>query len=251
MAKLEHILHFLEESFDASAFPDYPHALNGLQVEGRSEVKHVGAAVDASEETIREAVGRGVHLLMVHHGLFWGGLGPITGPRFRKVAALIKADVSLYGLHLPLDAHPELGNNAILLRKLGLAPEGQFGSFMEAEVGWWGPASLDRGELLNRLREALEVEVRLIPGGPEEVGRVGVLTGGGASALSEAAALGLDTLITGEAPHHAFHEAMELGVNLLLGGHYATETFGVKAVADRLAQKFDLSWEFLHFPTGL
>jgi len=251
MAKLEHILHFLEESFDASAFPDYPHALNGLQVEGRREVEHVGAAVDASEATITEAVSRGVHLLMVHHGLFWGGLGPITGPRFRKVAALIKADVSLYGLHLPLDAHPELGNNAILMRKLGLAREGQFGSFMEVKVGWWGSTSMHRGDLLNRLREAFEDEVRLIPGGPEEVSRVGVLTGGGASALSEAGALGLDTLITGEAPHHAFHEAMEMGVNLLLGGHYATETFGVKAVADRLAQKFDLSWEFLHFPTGL
>jgi len=251
MAKLEQILCFLEESFEVSTFPDYPHALNGLQVEGRDEVGHVGAAVDASEEAIAEAVSRGVHLLVVHHGLFWGGLGPITGPRFRKVAALIKAGVGLYGLHLPLDAHPELGNNALLMRNLGLGPEGRFGSFKEVEVGWWASASMHRVELLDRLREAVEGEVRLIPGGPEEISRVGVLTGGGASALSEAGSLGLDTLITGEAPHHAYHEAMEMGLNLLLGGHYATETFGVKALAERLAGRFQLSWEFLHFPTGL
>jgi putative NIF3 family GTP cyclohydrolase 1 type 2 len=110
---------------------------------------------------------------------------------------------------------------------------------------------MDRGILLDRLRESLEGEVRLIPGGSEEVNRVGVLTGAGASALSEASSMGLDTLITGEAPHHAYHEAMEMGMNLFLGGHYATETFGVKALAERLADKFDLSWEFLHFPTGL
>jgi dinuclear metal center YbgI/SA1388 family protein len=251
MTKLEQILYFLEESFEASTFPDYTHALNGLQIEGRDEVGHVGAAVDASEETIAEAVRRGVHLLLVHHGLFWGGLGPITGPRFRKVAALIQGSIGLYSLHLPLDAHAKLGNNALLIRKLGLDPEGQFGSFKEVKIGWWASASVDRGVLLNRLRESVGGEARLIPGGPEEVSRVGVLTGGGASALSEAASLGLDTLITGEAPHHAYHEAMEMGINLLLGGHYATETFGVKALAETLAEKFGLTWEFLHFPTGL
>lgn len=251
MAKIEQILYFLEESFEASTFPDYTHALNGLQIEGRKEVGHVGAAVDASEETIAEAAKRGVHLLLVHHGLFWDGLGPITGPRFRKVAALIQGGIGLYSLHLPLDAHPKLGNNALLLRTLGLDPEGRFGSFEEVEVGWWASASMERGVLLDRLRESVEGEARLIPGGPEEVNRVGVLTGAGASALSEASSMGLDTLITGEAPHHAYHEAMEMGMNLLLGGHYATETFGVKALTERLADEFDLSWEFLHFPTGL
>ncbi|MCJ7628693.1 MAG: Nif3-like dinuclear metal center hexameric protein [Longimicrobiales bacterium] len=251
MTKIEHILYFLEKSFEATTFPDYPHALNGLQVEGRSEVEHVGAAVDASEETIAAAGSRGVHLLVVHHGLFWGGLGPITGPGFRKVSALIGAGVNLYGLHLPLDAHPEMGNNAILMRKLGLEPAGRFGSFKEMGVGWWASASMHREELLDRVRAAVGGEARLIPGGPEEVGRVAVLTGGGASALSEAAAVGLDTMITGEVPHHAYHEAMEMGLNLILGGHYATETFGVKAVAERLAEEFHLSWEFLHFPTGL
>ena len=251
MVKLEQVLYFLEETFGSLSFPDYPNALNGLQVEGRAEIGLVGAAVDASEETIAAAVDRGIHFLLVHHGLFWGGLGPITGGRFRKVEALIRGGVGLYSLHLPLDAHPEMGNNALLMGKLGLNPAGRFGSFMDVEVGGWGQVEVTRETLLGRLKKAVEGDARLIPGGPKKVRRVGVLTGAGASALSEAAALGLDTLVTGEAPHHAYHEAMELGVNLLLGGHYATETFGVKALAGSLSEEFQLPWEFLHFPTGL
>ena len=251
MVKIERILYFLQKLFDPSTFPDYPDALNGLQVQGPEEIGHVGAAVDASEETIDEAVKKGVHLLLVHHGLFWGGSSPITGPRFRKMAALIRGELGLYSLHLPLDAHPEMGNNVLLMKELGLSPEGRFGSFREVEVGWWASVSMDRGALLERLSKAVEGEARLIPGGPEKVGRIGVLSGGGAAALTEAASLGLDTLITGEAPHHAYHEAMEWGVNLLLGGHYATETFGVKALGKRISEEFGVSWEFLHFPTGL
>lgn len=251
MAHLESILYFLEASFAPSTFPDYPNAINGLQVQGPDEVEHIGAAVDASEETIAEAVRRKVDLLVVHHGLFWDGLGPITGARFRKAAALIRSGVGLYSLHLPLDSHPELGNNVLLARSLGLDPVERFGSFKEVEIGWWAETSMHRDELLIRMGKAVEGGARLIPGGPEEVRRVGVITGDGASAIPEAASLGLDTLITGEAPHQAYHEAMETGMNLLLGGHYATETFGVKALAERLAKEFHLSWEFLHFPTGL
>lgn len=251
MVKLEHILCFLEETFGEKLLSDYPNALNGLQVEGRTEVERLGAAVDASEQTINAAVKKDVHLLLVHHGLFWDGLGPLTGPRFRKVAALIEGRVGLYSLHLPLDAHPELGNNALLMDRLGLDPVGRFGSFEEMDIGWWGEAAVSRQTLLERLRNVVEGEARLIPGGPDEVRRVGVLTGAGASALADAASLGLDTLITGEAPHHAYHEATELGVNLLLGGHYATETFGVKALAERLSEEFLVPWEFLHVPTGL
>lgn len=251
MAKLEQILHFLEGTFEVSSFPDYQHALNGLQVQGPDEIQVIGAAVDASEATISEAVRRGVQLLLVHHGLFWGGLGPLTGPRYRKVAALIKGNVGLYGLHLPLDAHPELGNNALVLRSLGLEPEGKFGSYKDVEVGWWARAELNREELAQRLAVSVEGEARVIAGGPAVVTKVGVLTGAGASSLEEAANQGVDTLITGEAPHHSYHEAMEMGLNLILAGHYATETFGVKALAERLAGNFGVSWVFLHFPTGL
>ena len=251
MVKLESLLYFLEDAFQTSSHPDYPGAVNGLQVEGRTEVRHLGAAVDASEETIQEAIRRGVDLLLVHHGLFWGGLKPLTGSHFRKVAPLIRDEVGIYSLHLPLDSHPEFGNNALLLSALGLNREGRFGVFKEIQVGWWGTDGCLRDDLLQRLEKTVEGPCRLIPGGPERVDKVGVVTGGGASTLGEASAMGLDALITGEAPHHSYHEAMEFGVNLFLGGHYATETFGVKALASHLADHFGISWEFLHFPTGL
>jgi len=250
LAYLESLLHFLEEVLELSDFPDYSNALNGLQVGGPEEIRTVAAAVDASEETILEAVEQGAQLLVVHHGLFWDGLGPLTGPRLRKVKALIQGRLALFSAHLPLDAHPEVGNCALLTRALGLEPQGRFGSFQGVEIGWWAHAGLGRQELEERLREAVEGSVRLIPGGGETVDRVGVLTGGGASTLREAEAAGLDAVITGEAAHQHYHEALERRVNLYLGGHYATETFGVKALARRLAEEFELEWEFIHVPTG-
>ena len=209
------------------------------------------AAVDASERTILGAKERGADLLLVHHGLFWDGFGPIAGPRFRKVRTLMEATMALYALHLPLDAHAELGNCAGLCRAMGWEPDGAFGVYKGVDIGCWAKAAGPREEVMARLEEAVGAQPRLIPGGPERVERVGILTGAGAGSLQEAAARGLDSLITGEAAHHHFHEAMELGVNLFLGGHYATETFGVKALAGRLAQEFGLDWQFLDVPTGL
>jgi dinuclear metal center YbgI/SA1388 family protein len=251
VAELEQILCFLDETFQPSTYPDYSNALNGLQVEGRSTVLRLGAAVDACEQTILAAVEREIDLLLVHHGLFWGGLGPITGPRLRKLTAIIKGGMSLYSLHLPLDSHPELGNNAVLVQEMDFVPSGAFGSFQEIKLGWWAEVDLHREDLAGRLKDAVDSDVRLIPGGPERVRRVGIVSGGGAFLIGEAAASGIDTLVTGEAPHHAYHEALELGVNLILGGHYATETLGVKALAALLSEKFTLPWEFLDFPTGL
>lgn len=251
MADLESILYFMESTFQPGTFPDYPHALNGLQVAGPMEVDRIGTAVDASERTIEAAVTRNVDLLLVHHGLFWEGTGPIVGPRFRKLAALIAGEMALFSLHLPLDAHEEMGNCALMARALGLEPQGRFGSFQGVEIGWWARSPMHRDELLRRMGVALGGEVRLVPGGPEKLEKVGILTGAGASALREAASAGLDALVTGEAPHHAFHDSMEWGVNLYLGGHYATETFGVKALGERLSKEFSVEWEFLDFPTGL
>lgn len=251
MAKIESILQFIENTFGVSEFPDYAHALNGLQLQGPDEVDRLAVAVDASEVTIRGALKEGAQLLLVHHGLFWDGFGPISGPRFRKVAALIQGGMGLYSLHLPLDAHPDLGNGPLLSRGIGLEPEGTFWDYEGVDIGVWARAGLERDILRHRVEEAVGGEVRLISGGPEVVERVGIITGGGASALNEAAALGLDALVTGEAAHHNFHEAMELGVNLYLAGHYATETFGVKALGERMAQEFSLDWSFLDFPTGM
>jgi dinuclear metal center YbgI/SA1388 family protein len=241
----------LDELLSVADFPDYSNALNGLQVQGPEEVTRIAVAVDASEQTIHQALDQKAHLLVVHHGLFWDGFGPLTGPRFRKVRALIGGHLGLYSAHLPLDAHPEVGNSALLTRSLGLEPEGPFGSFQDQSIGCWAMARMPRDQLVERVSGAVDGEVRLIPGGKDPIQRVGVVTGGGASFLRAAAESGLDALVTGEAAHHHFHEAMEYGVNLLLAGHYATETLGVRALGEALSTEFRVDWEFLDIPTGM
>jgi len=253
MPQIESLLYFLDQEFQVREHPDYPNALNGLQVEGRPEVSRLGAAVDASEETLKEAARREIDFLLVHHGLFWGGLTSITGRTYRKLATLLEGNMNLYSLHLPLDSHPEFGNNVLLLKALRLEPGGRFGSFREVDVGWWGrvDGTVERTDLKAALEAAVGGEARVIPGGPEKVERVGVVTGAGASTLQAGAEAGLDSLVTGEAPHHAYHDAMELGMNLFLGGHYGTETLGVRALAAHLSEKYGVPWEFIQFPTGL
>ena len=225
--------------------------VNGLQVANSGRVRRLAAAVDASEATIGEAGRRGADLLIVHHGLFWGGNRAVTGSRYRRLKLLLDGDIAVYAAHLPLDVHPELGNNALLARELGLEVVGSFAPHEGRDVGVTADCSLDRDELLERLRRALDGEVRLVPGGPMAIRRVGILTGSGGSVVEEAAALGLDTLITGEGPHHSYIDAMEAGINVVFGGHYATEVFGVRALAAEVAKRFDLPWDFIASPTGM
>lgn len=249
--EIERIVQFFDETLSVTGFPDYPNALNGLQVEGPRSVSTVAAAVDASEATIQLAVELKADLLLVHHGLFWSGLQPLTGVLFRKLKAMVESRLALYSAHLPLDAHPELGNCAILARRAGLHIRGPFGTFKEREIGWWGTVDSSRDALSSHLEAVLGGEVRVIAGGPERLGRVGVVTGGGASFLTQAADQGLDALITGEASHHHYHDAMELGVSLFLCGHYATETWGVRGLAERAADELGIEWHFIDAPTGL
>jgi putative NIF3 family GTP cyclohydrolase 1 type 2 len=167
------------------------------------------------------------------------------------VVALVEGKMALYSLHLPLDAHPTMGNAALLGEALGVELAGGFAAFQGEEVGRWGHLGADPAALCENLSALVGGPVRHIPGGPPDIAGVGIVTGSGAGSLSECAALGLDALVTGEAAHHHYHEAMELGVHLYLAGHYATETFGVKALAERLSREFAVPWEFLHLPTGL
>lgn len=248
--KLDSLLEYLDAYLGVSAHPDYPAALNGLQVEGPPEVTCVCAAVDASEAAIEAAVSRGAQLLIVHHGLFWDGLRPVTGRRHRKLARLIRGGLGLYSVHLPLDSHPEIGNCALLARALRLEAGGRFGRYQGVEIGWWGETESSRGDLVALAERVLGGPVRALGAGPERVQRVGVVTGSGASFLEEAARLRLDTLVTGEGPHHAAIDAAELGLNVLYGGHYATETFGVRALAEHVGERFGLEQEFLDLPTG-
>lgn len=253
--ELEVVLAFVSDLLDIENHPDYPTALNGLQVAAPAgrPVRRIAAAVDASEAIITRAVEAEADLLLVHHGLFWGGLQPLTGRRFRKVERLIRAGVALLSVHLPLDAHPEVGNGALLSRAIGLEPTEPFGAFQGVSIGWaahlsspWTP-----DELEDRVSAAVGGRVQRMGHGPAEVRSVAVVTGSGASFLEEAAARGIDALVTGEAAHHNYADACELGVHLLLGGHYATETFGVRALADRIAERFQIDSLFLDDPSGL
>ena len=251
--KLESLLQYLDAYLAVGEHPDYGMALNGLQVEGGEEIGHIVAAVDASEATITEAAERGADLLLVHHGLFWDGLRPMTGRRYRKIRLLLEGDIALYSAHLPLDSHAEVGNCALLARALGLALEGRFGEYEGTPIGWWGTVAeaTDARGLAASLEGLLGGPVHMIPGGPDRIERVGVVTGGGGSFVGEAVAAGLDAFVTGEGSHHTHFDAVELGVNVFFGGHYATETFGVKALAEHLGERFGLTWDFVDQPTGL
>lgn len=251
MMRLPELCAYLHDFLRLDAIPDYGAALNGLQVENSGEVHRIAAAVDASQAAIDAAVAAGADLLLVHHGLFWDGNQSVTGRRYRRLRRLLQADVAVYAAHLPLDAHPEVGNNAVLARELGLRPGGGFGEYKGCTLGVWGETDLHRDELTERLRKRLGGPVRLIAGGPERVRRVGVVTGGAGDQAGAARAAGLDALVTGEGAHHHYFDAIEGGVNLYLGGHYATETWGVRALAAHLEQRFGLPWLFLDQPTGL
>jgi len=250
--RLEELRSYLDDFLRVEQVPDYSTALNGLQVENASgEVRRIAVAVDAVQATVDAAIREGADLLLVHHGLFWDGNRPVTGRRFRRLRALIEAGVAVYSAHLPLDVHPEVGNNAVLARELGIEPRGTFGEYKGHPLGVWGELDIRREALCARLDELLGGRVKLVPGGPEQVRTVGVITGGAASMIPEAVAAGLDAFVTGEGAHHNFFDAEEGGINLLLGGHYATETWGVRALARHLEAKFGLPHVYIDHPTGL
>ncbi len=226
-------------------------ACNGLQAENGGEVRRIAVAVDACQAVIDEAATLHADLLIVHHGLFWGGLQPLVGRARRRFASLLEHGIAVYGAHIPLDIHPEVGNNVLLARLLGMEVKGWWGEYQGAKIGVWGALDLPREELGERLRTALGPSPRLIPCGPKRAGRVGVITGAGGSMIEEAHRSGLDTFVTGEGKHHTYFDAEELGVNVFYAGHYATETIGVKALGEHLAARFDLPWSFIDHPTGL
>ncbi len=248
---LRELVAYLDAYLRVGEVPDSPGALNGLQVESAGSVTRLGAAVDASEATIRKAIELGCDLLLVHHGLFWSGNRPVTGRRYRRLKALLDADVAVYGAHLPLDVHAEVGNNAVLARELGVDVEGRFGEEYGIELGVVGRLRIRREALAARLDELLGGRIKLLAGGPEMVERVAVLTGAGGGMIADAVAAGADAYVTGEGAHHTYFDAMESGINVYYGGHYATETWGVRALARHLEARFGLPWEFIDLPTGL
>jgi dinuclear metal center YbgI/SA1388 family protein len=232
-------------------FTDWEGAVNGLQVENRGQVTRIAAAVDASLATIKLAVTAQADLLIVHHGLFWSPSHPWTGKRFELLRLLLENNLAVYSSHLPLDAHPQLGNNVQLCAALGLKRLQPFFLTKGRLIGWQSPTKISRDKLSARLTKVVGQAPILLPGGASECRRIGVVTGGAGAELKQAAAEGVDTFITGEGPHWTYALAEDLGVNVFYAGHYATETFGVKALAARLSKKFSVPWTFLDHPTGL
>ncbi len=242
---------YLDDYLAIEVVPDWKEAYNGLQVEGTSEVQRLALAVDACLYTIERAAAGQAQMLLVHHGLFWGTKAPVTGSYHRRLSALIKNDLNLYSSHTPLDAHIEVGNNAVLARLLELPISGRWGRVQGVPLGVYCDCTLSRTELSARLVGTLGAVPHLIATGPDQTRRIGIITGAASSSIDEAVAAGIDTFITGEAPHHAYFDAEESGINLVLSGHYATETVGIKALGIHLQERFGLESFFIDHPTGL
>lgn len=249
--QLASIVKYCERTLKTSEYNDWPGAVNGLQVENNGQVTKIAAAVDASMATISKAAATGADLLLVHHGLFWGATHPWVGKRYHLLRLLLENNLAVYSSHLPLDAHPRLGNNAQLAKALGLGQLKPFFFEKGQHIGLQARTQLSRDELEKRLSNVLHTEPRVIPGGPEICRGIGIVTGGAGDELKKAHEEGVDTFITGEGRHWTYALAEELGINVYYGGHYATETFGVKALAGLLSEKFGLPWEFIDHPTGL
>ncbi len=249
--KLAELTSYLDTYLNHQDVVDEPSALNGLQVDGPDTVERIAVAVDACQVTIDAAIAQGAQLLLVHHGLFWRGVEPVTGRHGRRLRALLTNGVALYSSHLPLDLHREVGNNAVLARALGIPGTESFGDYHGQAIGVVGHLELDLAELARRTESILGTPPHVLSCGPARTRRVGVITGGGGSMIRDAHAADIDTYITGEGAHHTYFDAEELGMNVLYAGHYATETVGVKALAAHLKTTFDVPWDFIDHPTGL
>ncbi len=274
MASLTEIVGYTDNFLRIREVGDWDNALNGLQIENSGQVTRLGAAVDFSTRVLTEAAKRNVDLLIVHHGLFWSGSRRITSALRRQLQLAFENDIALYSAHLPLDIHSKVGNNAQLVAALGLpfGVRGHVRAFKSGDPALAGPqsksaqpfleekgqpvglkarASMPRSDLVRKLRKALGGPVKVFNFGPKQTRTIGIVTGGAGSEIYRVAQENIDTFVTGEAPHWAAVAAQELGMNLLLGGHYATEVFGVKALAAHLSKRFGIPWEFIDCPTGL
>jgi dinuclear metal center YbgI/SA1388 family protein len=251
MVKLSEVVGFLENELGTSGIPDYPGAHNGLQLQNGGEVFRVACAVDASLPVIEKAVAEGADLLVVHHGLFWQGVRMLTGAAYFKLKIAMDAGLAIYSSHIPLDVHPEHGNNVRLSRALGLGDGEPFFDWKGISLGRRSVYEGSLGELRQVLEAAVGGPVLLRGDESASAGLVGIITGGAGSEIEAMAAEGIETFVTGEGPHWSHPLAEELGINVLYAGHYASETFGVKALGQLLKDRFDLDWCFVDHPTGL
>lgn len=254
MTSLRDVTDFLDLELNIAEIPDYSEALNGLQIENGGEVTKIASAVDASLQVFEKAVSAGADMLLVHHGMFWQGSQRLTGPVYRRVKTAIDAGMALYSAHIPLDVHPVWGNNALLASGLGMQEPEAFFDWRGIKLGLRQELEVSVEELHAKLAATVGIAqggVHLCPGGSERAGMVGIITGGAGSQVAEIAECGIDTFITGEGPHWSYTLAEELGLNVFYAGHYATETFGVRGLANELGRKFGIEAIHVDHPTGL
>jgi dinuclear metal center YbgI/SA1388 family protein len=248
----DELIAFLDDLLESPGRPDY--GPNGLQVPGAEEVEVVVTGVSAHRELFEQAAAAGAQLVLCHHGIFWGeSAGPVTEQLKARLKLLFENDMSLAAYHLPLDAHPEVGNNALICEGLGLERKAAFGEAKGAPVGWIGAARepLSLEALVERSTALFGSEPLVFDSGPAEIRRVGILSGGGSSALGEAISLGLDAFVTGEPTEHVMADAREGGIHFLAGGHYASETFGVRRLGELLAERFGVEHRFIEIPNPI
>ncbi|MFP4188911.1 MAG: Nif3-like dinuclear metal center hexameric protein [Halobacteriales archaeon] len=228
-------------------------ATNGLQVENSGDVSRVAFAVDAATQTVDEAADRGADMLVVHHGFFWGGKDAVVGQDYERFIRLFDSDMALYASHLPLDAHEDVGNNALLLDSLDASPVSRFADFGAGEVGCVGEldSPVELNTFVDGVAETVDNDPTVLDFGPDEVERVAVLTGAGGGHIAEAAATDADVYITGEPKHRAHHDAREHTLNVVFAGHYHTETFGVRALRDVVGAEFDVETFYIDRPTSV
>jgi len=248
MVSLNALIDFCDQRTRTHEVADFPGSENGLQIENNGNVTKIGAAVDAGFIPFQTAAGKGIDFLIVHHGAFWSPLRRLTGQTYAKFKFALDHNLALYSCHLPLDAHPEIGNNRLLADAIGLEPVDWFLEHEGTPVALLAKAPKSRETLKSKLEAEFPGGVSAMEFGSEKPEKIAILTGSGKSALSNLKAAGTDTLITGELRQEHFNHAQEAGLNLYCCGHYATEVYGVKALASEAARKFGLEWEFI--PTG-
>jgi len=258
MAELDAIVRYLDTELRTAEVPDHEAAMNGLQLANDGRVTRVAAAVDFSAETVVGALRERADLLLVHHGMFWRGAQAIVARTYDRLRAAILGNLAVYSSHIPLDMHAELGNNVLLAKRLELTPSGSFGRWRgDVEIGVMGTCDLPTDDLAERVRAFSATFGTTAVITPFEPGRRSrrwaIITGAGASldTLQEARERGIDTFIVGEGAHHTGVDAIESGIVVIYGGHYATETLGVRAAAARLEERFGVSSTFVNSPTGL
>jgi len=244
----------IRQILDLDGFAGTDVALNGLQVANdKQSVEKAAFAVDACLESIRRAAEWGADLLFVHHGLFWGRPLAVTGGHYQRLRALIQTDLALYAVHLPLDMHPELGNNVGLARRIGLRQLESFGEYKGTKIGFKGtlPEAMSLEQVVRVCCGSNEQGISVLPFGPEAITTVGIVSGGAADEANQAIEENLDLFITGDADHTIYHHCLEGRINVIFGGHYLTETSGVTALAEKLKTETDLQTRFFDIPTGL